>query len=255
NKYDVDIYVSDEEIGTLEHGTSDSFACKLETGKQKIVFKSAEEAGVKGASTINVKKNGENKYAFKIQCTDDEIIVERVNLEKGKAERSIKNLKGKTVKDAIAVADEYGYEFTYTHSVTDQDFTTSIKDVPAEYESWLVMSIEDIDTDAKTAIIYVNSKENQERIEKEDAQKSNLEERLDEASTCAAIALYGKSEYPYGFKYSSMMAQFSLYDENTWQVVSTCKIENEYGNKIECQCVARVTGTSDSPQVIYFEVR
>ena len=46
------------------------------------------------------------------------------------------------------------------------DFTQSVKDVPKEYGPWLIMSVEDVDTDAKTAELYVNAEENQKRLDK-----------------------------------------------------------------------------------------
>ena len=69
--------------------------------------------------------------------------------------------------------------------------------------------------------------------------------------------MYGKKQFPYGFKLNlvkGMLAERAK-DENTWFLKAYCEVTYEYGTKLKFSvCEANVTGTSESPKVVYFNV-
>lgn len=169
-----------------------------------------------------------------------------------KLKKEIKNLKGQNVAKVEDTLSDIKYHATYTFDTTDMDYTDSIASMDrATRKHFIVTEVNDIDMSNKTVDLTITSKEvqNQENTEKK------LRNKLSEGSSCVAISHYGKAEYPYGFKFSALTATFSLYDDNTWSVHGNCKITNEFGAEAKMECVARVTGSTDNPEVVYFEVR
>lgn len=168
------------------------------------------------------------------------------------ADKEIEALKGKTCYDAKTLLKELGYTADYTFETNGADFTGEIDAMDTEQQKgFVVTSVDDVDKKDKKASFKINSKTNIDAAKKDKA----LRNKLSESSSCVAIENYGKSQYAYGFSFSSFSATFTRYDDNTWSVSGTCKITNGYGTKAEMQCIARVTGTSENPKVTYFEVR
>ncbi|MCR5452474.1 MAG: hypothetical protein K6F00_07610 [Lachnospiraceae bacterium] len=63
-------------------------------------------------------------------------------------------------------------------------------------------------------------------------------------------------EDPYGFKLhmvNGRLAEQAL-DENTWFMKYYCTVTNEYGQKIEQNCEAKIKGPEDHPTVYDFYV-
>lgn len=169
-----------------------------------------------------------------------------------KLRKEIKNLKGKNVAKAEETLSNIKYHATYTFDTTDMDYTDSIASMDTSTRKhFIVTEVNNIDTSNNSVDLTITSKE----VRKKENTEEKLRHKLSEGRSCVAINHYGKSEYPYGFKFSALTATFSLYDSNTWSVDGTCKITNEFGAETEMECVARVTGTTENPEVVYFEVR
>lgn len=168
-------------------------------------------------------------------------------------ETEIKALVGKTVAEAEAEASSLGYTVTYLAENTGFDMTADIRTLGVEGD-WTVTKVGKIDTSSKTATLYVISTEAAEADREAESIRDALTEKFSPSYAWGAVEMYGLSQYPYGFKRKSMLAE-EPHDENTWFLKGTCEIKNEYGTKMKnLTFEALVTGTSDDPQVIEFYV-
>ena len=169
------------------------------------------------------------------------------------AEAEIKALAGKTVAEAEDEASALGYTIVCLDANTELDMTADIKALGVEGD-WTVTKVGKIDTSNKTATLYVLSSEAAKADREAESVKDALTDKLSPSYAWGAVEMYGLSQYPYGFKRKSMLAE-EPYDENTWFLKGTCEIKNEYGTKMKnLTFEALVTGTSDNPQVIEFSV-
>lgn len=172
-------------------------------------------------------------------------------------ESRIKALVGKNVNEAKSVISSLKYTATYLHENTMEDFTSMMGyEEEGELNNWLIRKVQSLDSENKTVTFYVNHTENIARMEQEDRQRKQLEEKLDPVDAWEAAQNYGKQQYPYGFKLHYLVGRLaeSPADDNTWFLKATCTVENQYGNKYDATCEAKVTGTSDNPRVISFNV-
>ena len=169
------------------------------------------------------------------------------------AEAEIKALAGKTVAEAENEASALGYTIACLDANTELDMTADIKALGVEGD-WTVTKVGKIDASKKTATLYVLSSETAEENREAESVKDALTDKLSPSYAWGAVEMYGLSQYPYGFKRKSMLAE-EPHDENTWFLKGTCEIKNEYGTKMKnLTFEALVTGTSDNPQVIEFSV-
>ena len=175
------------------------------------------------------------------------------------AHSDIENLKGKSVYKAIKVAEKYGYTPVFRNAVTKSDFSVYSLEydfTKKELKECLITKIKSIDEDNKEIVFLFKTGY---QIESEDEKKSTeatLESKLGATYAWGAVMTYGENAYPYGFKLNiatEMYAETAV-DEDTWFLKAGCTVENAYGNKVDATCEARVTGTSDNPEVIYFNV-
>lgn len=184
SRYDVNVLLDGEKLGTLEHGKTKMFNRELTEGQYEIAFQKEDDASIDGVETINVTKDGKKTFAFRITCSRSQIDVEVVDKEKeaseaaerkakeeseaaakkekekaaaeaAAAEEAINKLESKLIGKAKTVADETGYTFTYIDLSTEKDISKSIETDPDKYKSWRIMEVGSINSDKKTAIIYI----------------------------------------------------------------------------------------------------
>lgn len=79
SRYDVDIYVDYEQVGTLEHGTTDTFEIKLGKGDYTVSVVNEDDDSVDGTVTINVSES--TKFVYSIQCQSDQIKISEEYIE------------------------------------------------------------------------------------------------------------------------------------------------------------------------------
>ena len=160
--------------------------------------------------------------------------------EKGNNDIEILNsYVGKPLEELIAKVGELGYKATYL--AEGEDFTGFIEDMADLY---LTGELE-IDTVQKTVSVTLVSKSKLEWANK----KELLKEKLDPYYAWKAVEEYGIEQY-YDFElhYISGKIAEELEDENTWSLKATCTI---FGTEQICE--AKVTGTTDNPEVVYFD--
>lgn len=110
SKYDIDIYVDDTEIGTLEHGATDTFEVKLE----------------EGAHTLKVTKEDDNDVDGKVEFTVSEDKVLRYKLSLSNSQVEI---------EEVVVVEPTSEESTSSEPSTDESTTSEESSETTELES------------------------------------------------------------------------------------------------------------------------
>lgn len=195
--------------------------------------------------------------------TDDEITLyclKKTELESSAetAPGSFSRLVGGSLSAAISAFDAAGYAPTYIHETTLMDFTSEVSFMEEPFLSeWVVTDVYGDDPVAKTVTVVINNENNIARIEGKEATEAALERKLDVYSARQAVDDYGNSVYPYGFDahwFMDLIAQEPS-DENTWFLKVGCDVKNAFGTKEKgLVCEAYVTGTTDNPIVVSFNV-
>lgn len=67
SKYNVKIYADDSLLGTLAHGTTETYSCTLKKGGHIFRFECEDDNTVKG--TLNVNVSGDSTYKVNLHCT------------------------------------------------------------------------------------------------------------------------------------------------------------------------------------------
>lgn len=76
SKYDIDVFVDEIKIGTIEHGKSDSFQVELEEGNHSLVVTEEENQDVDGTAEFTVSEDMDLNY--EVYCTSDQVEIEVV---------------------------------------------------------------------------------------------------------------------------------------------------------------------------------
>lgn len=69
NKYDVVVYIDNDEIGVLEHGANDSYSIELTEGTHEVRFEKEDDYSVDGTTKIIVNDDVRVKYKIKCETT------------------------------------------------------------------------------------------------------------------------------------------------------------------------------------------
>lgn len=157
-----------------------------------------------------------------------------------KTHNELTSLEGKTLTDSIKKIDELGYKATYM--ADGEDFTDFIDSVAADYTTGKLT----IDENKKTVEVEIILTSN---IEAENL-KNTLNEKLDKGKAWLAVKHYGEANYQdFDLHYLAGKLAEDPANENTWYLKATCTIGGVDGT-----CEAKVTGTSENPEVITFDV-
>lgn len=169
---------------------------------------------------------------------------EKLNGESAK--KAIEMLK---VMDALGtIKDRNGAEITEQR--INDDEAAGVKWVVTEATAHTIMG-QNID-------LSVDTESNAAADQAKEQQKKQLEDKLSTSSALAACRAYGKQQYPYGFKthdIAGVLQDFTPTDDNTWFYKATVDVTNAFGatqKDMNYECT--VTGTTDNPQVVGFNV-
>ncbi len=90
SRYDVDVEVDGERVGTVEHGSKATFALSLAEGQHELVFREAGESEPEGRADFVVEGEGDS-FSYQIHCTRNKIKVEPIEDEaEGQSESDAK---------------------------------------------------------------------------------------------------------------------------------------------------------------------
>lgn len=166
--------------------------------------------------------------------------------EEDKALEDLAINKGMAYTEAKAIINDNGYTATYIYG--GEDWGEVLDLYPEEdLAEYLVKGVEDIDPEDKTITIELDTKTNVAYNEAEQA----LNEKLNQTSALIAVKEYGQRQYGDEFELHYMMGlnDASAKDENTWSFKIEAELEDE-----DKTVDAEVTGTTDNPEVIAFDI-
>lgn len=140
--------------------------------------------------------------------------------------------------------DDLGYNATYYNQ--GEDWTDILPLDETMAEDYIVGELDEA-PDAKTVDVTMKFKSNAEQEEAESA----LEEKLEEGAAWSAANKYGKEQYGDSFDLNYIKSKItaSAEDADTWFLKAGCEVN---GEKMTCE--AKVTGTTDAPEVTSFDV-
>ncbi|MDD3404077.1 MAG: PASTA domain-containing protein [Hespellia sp.] len=208
-------------------------------------IKKSDEITVTCKKTTEIQRDADKKDQAKLNTQINEI------------KSQLDTLVSSSVENAMSKVSELGFTATYLHEQSGLDFTEEISGYDEEQlNGWIVTEVSDFDFDNKTVIITINTSENIDDKQDNEASINELDSKLDSAHAWQAVETYGKSQYPHGFKlhYITDAQTTQPSDENTWFLKSSATVTNAYNAKEELTCEAHVSGTTDNPQVIDFIV-
>lgn len=149
------------------------------------------------------------------------------------------------LSDFVEKVEELGYTATYYNQGVDYTeilgFYTS-----NDLDSLVIVSIEE-DSSAKTVVVELLPKAFSEQSEAEQTLRSKLET----GAAWVAAENHGETIYGESFElhyFSGIIAEYAE-DENTWFLKAECTV-----NGADKVCEAKVIGTTDKPEVIYFDI-
>ena len=153
----------------------------------------------------------------------------------------LNELKGSDLSESMKTIEDMGYKATY--QADGVDFTDFIDDVKDDY------LVGDMEVNEKEKIVVVNL-DLASNKEAEDIEKA-LKKKLEVGSAWAAAEKYGQEEYgdEFDLNYLTGNIDDSAYDEDTWFLKAECEVGGE-----EKTCEAKVTGTTENPEVVSFDV-
>lgn len=148
---------------------------------------------------------------------------------------------GKPLVDYMAKADELQY--TSSYFADGVDFTSFIDSLSEDY---LVGDLK-INEEEKTVEVTLALISNVEA----DVALEELKGKIEEGSAWIAVENYGKSQFGEDFELHYLLGKIdaSAEDENTWSLKAECTVSGT-----DMTCEAKVTGTADAPEVIFFDV-
>ncbi|MBM6948743.1 DUF4839 domain-containing protein [Mordavella massiliensis] len=79
SRYDVNIFIDDELLGTLEHGATDTYAAELIEGGHTLKAEKEDESDVDGTVEFEVSENTELSY--QLSLSSDQIEIEKIEPE------------------------------------------------------------------------------------------------------------------------------------------------------------------------------
>lgn len=148
--------------------------------------------------------------------------------------------------------EEAGIPFSLIHDISNEDMTTAYQFGDFDNADMVVVSAK---LDGEKVILRIVSGKAREEAKEKDRVRETLEKKLDLSYAWGAVEQRGYEEYPEGFNLKNVWNKQAEqpYDDDTWFLKAGCTV-TYFGEKINCVCEAKVTGTSDNPEVISFSV-
>ncbi len=174
-----------------------------------------------------------------------------------KDEEVIRGLIGGSAYDACGTVKDMGYSSKYVASNTRMDFTYEIENPDPEYKvNFIVTDIEGLDTSSKNVTFVISSDIMISESEANKTQEEQLREKLDPYDAWLAVEEYGnlycsQAGVKWKLKWKTGKLAERPDDDDTWFLKAMCTIKAG-GGEIDSNCEAKVTGTTDNPQVVYF---
>lgn len=187
--------------------------------------------------------------------------------EKEKAERQAEadritrianGLKGKNAVEAMNILEKDNLlgDIAYSTGATEDNLEQHIRDNDADGIQWVVTDATPrMADDGGHVDLKVNTKAIVDAANAQKEQADKLSQKLSQGAASVACKEYGRQQYPAGFDMHLFNETFTPVDDNTWNVTATVDITNMFGTELKDRtCTCKVTGTTDNPQVVEFNV-
>lgn len=188
-----------------------------------------------GSNKTDDTEDANEKESQEIELSQEDIALDELAIA-----------QGMQYTDAKSILDQKGYQATYIYG--GEDWGEVLDAYPVEdLAEYVVKGIQEIDPEAKTITVELDTKTNIAYAEDEQA----LNEKLNQTSALIAVKEYGQKQYGKDFDLHYMMGlnDASAEDADTW----VFKVEAELDGE-NMTVDAKVTGTTDSPEVISFDM-
>lgn len=115
SKYDIDVYVDGEQLGTIDHGSKDTYELKLSEGKHTLRIAESGSTSVDGKTTFKVPDSKRLKYTVK--CTDSQVEISEISSIHPPV--SLKETKEMEVDEVVQQFKQAGFSEVSTDEIRD----------------------------------------------------------------------------------------------------------------------------------------
>lgn len=262
SKYDVDIYIDNKKMETIDHGKSTTINLKLNKGKHTICFKNKKEKDIDGRYNFNVQEN--TKYKFDISCRSSQIDVNVIkflkmpissdtvqeytykDLRKAFKDKGFTNIKCEKIKDLTDENSEKNKKVesikigkNSTFKIDDKYFSNSkiIIKYHVLAEPLKEESIQEDNVDSNTSDETTNT--------------TSLSNELDDFDAKYYFSHYVEKKYALPIKVHYIVDCLACEKQQDGSYFIKCgaTVTNIYGKKVDAVVEGYISGTEDNYQV------
>ncbi|MCH4184783.1 MAG: PASTA domain-containing protein [Eggerthellaceae bacterium] len=210
-------------------------------------------ANSNGKITLTVRNEAQAKAQAEFEDTQAEASIAKgkeENAEKTNLKQNLDPMMGGPAKTAYDYLTASGYTVTVLLGSQNYDYTS---DFINDSEGWIASSYSGLNVIKKAVTLKITTP-GTDAVNKE---TSSLDSKLSVESAWTALEQYGDKQYPQGFKAQKIVGNptEAAEDEDTWLLTVGCTITNSSGVEEKNHfCKAEISGTTDSPKVVSFEV-
>ena len=230
SRYDLNIFIDGEQIGSMDHGAIKSLQVDLSEGKHTFKVAKKGSSGVDGSADFDMAAE-ESVLACKLHCTSDQVEIE--------------DFSAKTQKQAAA----------------DEEAAKAAEEEAAKKKAAEEEAEEKRKAEEKAAKEQKEAEEKAAREQKEAERKAEEEKiaagPVSEITAEQLVDDYGDWVYPYGFKlhYLTGVLAAERQDDGSMFLKIYCDVKNAYGTWAKnLVCEAYVGGTEGDPKILGFNV-
>lgn len=256
SKYDVDIYIDDKKIDTIDHGKETSLNLKLNKGKHTICFKNKEEKDVDGRYNFNVQEN--TKFKFNISCRSTQIDVDVI--KSLKVPVSSDDIQEYTYKDLKKIFKNKGFNNIKCEKI--EDLTEDHAENDNKVES---VKISGNSTFKANDQYFSNSKimikyhtiikpledDNNNKSHEETTNTVYTDNELDDGGARIYFSRYVEKNYPLPIKVHYLINCLACEKQLDGSYFIKCgaTVKNIYGKKVDAVVEGNISGTEDNYHV------
>lgn len=230
SRYDVDVYIDDKKIGTVDHGTDKDIDVKVSEGKHVFRVEERGNPSTDGSHDFEMSAE-ESTLECSLKCTSDQVEINDFSI------RTI----GQIAEDEARAKEEE--ERAVAEKAAQEEREAKEK------------------AEAEAAAAAEKERKEAERAEAEaERAAKEAEEAAGPVSELTAELYtkeYGETAFPYGFKLHYLVGVLNAerQDDGSMFLKIYCDVKNQYGvwaKDLVCESV--VGGTEGDPQMISFNV-
>ena len=148
NKYDIEVYIDDDYLGDIDHGSNDTYEIELSKGKHEVKIESSDDYEYDTDGKININVTGDSTLELEVTCNTENIKIKNKTKEKEqkKANEKKKTTEEKESKDEVKedIPESVYYSTNDSKTVKDgnKGIYTYIKK-GKEYDVYLILDLDE----------------------------------------------------------------------------------------------------------------